>query len=138
MRAGSKQEKINGLTYRIAAKEVQTASIRVKCLILYYSICANDDGTFYKSYLDIFLDTGIPERTVRAVNKVLIEHEMLLKTEPKFGSGKASEYRLLLEGMRKNIETFKDHRDKAAAAQRMKAKERLQKWRAKQASDVPQ
>lgn len=125
----SKEHKINGLTYRKAAKEVKTGSVKVKCLLLYYAICANDDGTFYKSYLDTFLDTGIPERSVRRINESLIKCGILSKTEPKYGSGDATDYQLLLKGMQQNIETFKDTRDKEAAAIRMKQKERLQKWR---------
>lgn len=117
--------------YTVLARQMRVGSVRMKCLLLYYAICADHrTGKFFKSYLDIYLDTGITERTARSINKALEKQGILTRTEPALDSGHSTDYQLHAEAMQLNVEAFKTDRDKKAAAQRAKATERIRKWRA--------
>lgn len=116
----------------IEARKLPVKGVAMKCLLLYYAICTDySTGTFYKSFSEIYADTGIPERTVRRVNDGLARAKILETTPPKFESGDATVYRLNLKTMQNLNEQLIPLRSERQIEARKKKSERMQRWRDK-------
>jgi hypothetical protein len=105
----------------------------MKCLLLYYAICCNKDGQFFRSYVDIYLDTGISERTVRSINKNFEDACFITRTEPTPMSGNATHYTMSRKHLEECAAQQEKNRDKNAAKIREKNAQRMADWRAKKA-----
>ena len=115
----------------VAARQLRCGSTQQKCLLLYYAICADKDGKFYRSFLDIYLDTGVTERTARNVNKSFEKVGILTVSAPTPGSGDSNDYHLDIEVMEKMADSMKAARSSAANAARAKTAKRQAEWRAR-------
>lgn len=117
----------------VAARKLPVGSVAMKCLLLYYAICTDyKTGTFYKSYTEIYADTGITERRARRINDGLRQKKIVETVTPTFGSGLSTVYRLNLKVMDELNKSLEPAKEKRVAEMRQKNTERVQAWREKQ------
>jgi len=120
----------------VAARDLRCATPQAKCLLLYYAVNAHKDCKFFKSYLDISIETGLQERTIRKYNKEWQALGILTATEHSWGSGKATDYQMHLKRLQEIVALCAQRKDKARDAARLHGRERTAKWRRKKA-EVP-
>jgi len=117
----------------VAARKLPVGSVAMKCLLLYFAICTDyTTGTFFKSYLEIYMDTGITERTARRCIDGLKTAKILETFSPEFGSRHSTVYRLRLKEMERLIKGLETAKEERVAAVRHKNTQKVQRWRAKQ------
>ena len=106
-------------------------NVSSKCLLLYYCVNANRQGKFFKSTLDIILETGLTEKTIRKYNALWKQWGLLSVTEHDWRSGKANDYEINLatleEVSRRTLALKTDKKDIA----KRKAADRAKRYREK-------
>ena len=119
------------LAYIRAAREITCGSVSSKCLLQYYASNVDDHGKFFRSTLDISIDTHCSQFFIRKTNKYWLEIGILSITEHPWRSGKANDYHLHLDVLQKVAKSKQEQKDKTRLIEKAKAAERTQRWRQK-------
>lgn len=128
----SKMNEMTGmLAYIITARELISASVSAKCLLLYYASNVNKQGRFFKSVLDIRIDTGLSEKTIRTLNEKWRSLGILTVTEHSYESRKANDYELHLPRLKEILSTQQEQKKQKKDKMRLANAKRAQKWRDK-------
>jgi L-rhamnose mutarotase len=107
-------------------------------LLLYYAVNAHKDYKFFKSYMEISIETGLDERTVRKYNEDWVKLGIISVTEPVWGSGKATDYHMHLKKLQEIVKLCESRKDVARDTKRLQGRERTAKWRRKAAEALKQ
>jgi hypothetical protein len=102
-----------------------------KCLLLYYCCNANRFGKFYKSTLDICLETGLAESTIRELNEKWQTWKLLTVTSHDWRSGKANDYEIHLPVLLEVSKRTQELREPRTQTAKLKAAARSKKHRDK-------
>jgi hypothetical protein len=105
-----------------------------KCLLLYYCSNVNKDGKFFKSTLDICLETGLAESTVYTLNALWEKWTMLTVTRNDWRSGKANDYQIHLKVLQQLSENTQVIRKDKTESAKKKAAIRSQRYRENKAA----
>jgi hypothetical protein len=122
------------LAYIIAGREARCKTIASKCLLQYYCSNACKDGTFFKSTLDICIDTRISERTVRRFNDGLKGFGVLTWVEGDSFRHLANAYTLHLPKLKEFAVASKKQHEAAKDKARELSAERSRRYREKKAA----
>lgn len=121
------------LAYVRAARELLCTSVSRKCLILYYATNCDEHGKFFKSTLDISIETGVSEKFIRECNKDWQKYGLITVTEHPWHSGKANDYQIHLGKLQSLVKDRVEKKNKAKLIAKKKAVERTLRWRANKA-----
>jgi hypothetical protein len=125
----AKKEVTGFLAYVIAARELRATNAHRKCLIQYYASNAGNNGTFYKSMLDICAETCLSERFVQTANAAWKDAGVLSWTQGSNLSGKANTYQLQLKKLQDAARTSRKNVDAAKDAKRLRDRDRQARHR---------
>ncbi len=92
------------LAYVVAARELRPPDVEAKCLLQYYCSNVNDHGTFFKSVLDIHMETALSPAYIHKVNAQWKAIGLLTWVEGNSYQKKANTYTLHLEILKKAAE----------------------------------
>jgi hypothetical protein len=106
-------------------------NVSSKCLLLYYCANANEKGFFYKSTLEICLETGLAASTVYALNKQWESWGLLKIVKHDWRSGDSNDYTIDLETLEECSERTQSMKADRLAMSKLKAAERAKRYRAK-------
>src|ERR1035438_8783136 len=122
-----RKEPTGMLAYIIAAREIRTTEVSRKLLLLYYASNVGRQGSFFKSLLDISLDTGLSESTVQRINKDWQGKGLLAWEKGSVTRSLANTYRLDLSKLQKAVESSRKAFEGAEQRSRRKAADRAKK-----------
>ena len=112
-------------------------NVSSKCLLLYYCVNANRQGKFFKSAIDISLETGLTPKTIYKWNRLWEQWGLLAIEEHDWRSGKANDYTInlavLQEVSNRTLTLKTDMKDRA----KRKAAIRSQRYRDKKQLESP-
>ena len=128
-----RKEPTGMLAYIIAAREIRTTDVNRKVLLLYYASNVNSHGSFFKSLLDISLDTGLSESTVQRINKDWQDKGILSWEKGSVTRSLANTYRLDLSKLQKAVESTRRNFEGAEQRRRRKAADRAKRYRERHA-----
>ena len=128
-----RKEPTGMLAYIVAAREIRTTDVRRKLLLLYYASNVGSHGSFFKSLLDISLDTGLSESTVQRINKDWQGKGILSWDKGSVARSLANTYRLDLSKLQKAVESTRRDFESAAQRSRRKAADRAKRYRERHA-----
>jgi hypothetical protein len=128
-----RKEPTGMLAYIIAAREIRTTDVNRKVLLLYYASNVNTHGSFFKSLLDISLDTGLSESTVQRINKDWQGQGLLSWEKGSVTRSLANTYRLDLSKLQKAVESTRRNFEGAEQRRRRKAADRAKRYRERHA-----
>jgi hypothetical protein len=120
------------LAYVVAARNLRPPDVHAKCLLQYYCSNVDDHGTFFKSVLDIHMETALSPAYVHKINAQWKKIGLLSWVEGNSFQKKANTYTLNLEILRKAMENSinKYEADKVKIKQQWAVRSR--RYRAKQ------
>jgi len=120
------------LAYIVAARELFCTSVSSKCLIQYYCSNVDEHGRFFKSTLDISIDTGVSAYTIRTANKNWSKFGLLTIIEHPWWSGKANDYKVHLGKLQELVQKRLENKEKKKQTLKKGGAERTERWKSKQ------
>jgi AraC-like DNA-binding protein len=124
-----RKEPTGMLAYIIAARSVRTRDVKRKVLLLYYACNVGSQGSFFKTLLDISLDTGLSESTVQRINKDWQGKGLLSWEKGSVTRSLANTYRLDLGKLQRAVESSRKDFESAEQRSRRKAADRAKRYR---------
>jgi AraC-like DNA-binding protein len=131
-----RKEPTGMLAYIIAAREIRTRDVRRKVLLLYYASNVSSHGSFFKSLLDISLDTGLSESTVQRINKDWQDNGLLSWEKGSVTRSLANIYRLDLGKLQQAVKSTRKNFEGAEQRSRRKAADRAKRYRERHAKST--
>jgi hypothetical protein len=92
------------LAYVVTARNIRPTDVEAKCLLQYYCSNVDEHGTFFKSVLDIHMETALSPAYIHKTNAKWKTLGLLSWVEGNSFQKKANTYTLSLEILRKVME----------------------------------
>ncbi|MGA9932224.1 MAG: hypothetical protein WBQ13_14860 [Terriglobales bacterium] len=119
------------LAYIVAARDLRPPDVRAKCLLQYYCSNVNQHGTFFKSVLDIHMETALSPATIHRINAQWKVIGLLAWVEGNSFQKKANTYTVNLEILRKAAEASIKQYETDKAKVKQQSALRSRRYRAK-------
>lgn len=104
-------------------------NVSSKCLLLYYCCNADNNGEFFKSTLEICLETGLAASTVYALNAQWESWGLLKITKHDWRSGDANDYKINLKVLEEASDRTLVLKAEKITIAKQKAADRARKYR---------
>jgi hypothetical protein len=92
------------LAYIVAARNLRPPDVEAKCLLQYYCSNANEHGTFFKSVLDIHMETALSPAFIHKTNAQWQKLGLLAWVAGNSFQNRANTYTINLEILKKASE----------------------------------
>lgn len=116
---------------RMICKGKICTNVSSKCLLLYYCSNADNDGCFFKSTLEICLETGLAASTVYGLNAKWQTWGLLKIVKHDWRSGDANDYTIDLKTLEECSDRTQSLKADKIAASKQRAAERAKRYRAR-------